>query len=140
MIEYASLQVEDRGEWADVAIHRVLAAEGQDRIIPVCEPVLDGNEKRYVVECIRTNWISSAGDFITRFEGAFKAFCGTRHAVTCTSGTAALQLVLYTLGIGEGDEVVIPTYVAPCASAASSIKGRRVMPRSRSTTGGPLRR
>jgi perosamine synthetase len=120
MIEYATLSVDDLGEFASnipapepplrMSIDRVPALQGQDRIIPVCEPTLAGNEERYVVECVRSTWISSAGSFITRFEEMFKSFCGTRYAVSCTSGTAALQLALYTLGIGPGDEVIIPTF------------------------------
>ena len=120
MIKYSSLQVDELGEFADVVpgpepkltleLNRVGVVQGQDRIIPVCEPVLDGNEEKYVVECVRTNWISSAGKFITRFEEMFREYCGTRFAVACTSGTAALQLALYTLGITHDDEVIIPTF------------------------------
>ena len=119
MIEYAALQFEDLGPLAavlpgeepklTVQVHRVPAVQ-EDHIIPVCEPLLGGNEERYVLECLRTNWISSAGRFVTRFEQLFAEFCGTRHAVACTSGTAALHLALYTLGIGPGDEVIIPTF------------------------------
>src|SRR5207244_11258691 len=73
---------------------RLPVVQGRDAIIPVCEPTLHGNEEKYLLECLRTNWISSAGRFITRFEAMFAAFCGTRYAVACTSGTAALQLAL----------------------------------------------
>jgi perosamine synthetase len=120
MIEYSSFQVEDLGELAriiparepvlKVAVPRLPVVQGNGTIIPVCEPDLSGNEERYVLECVRTNWISSAGAFIVQFEKMFAEFCGTRHAVACTSGTAALQLALYTLGIGPGDEVIIPTF------------------------------
>ncbi|MBM4269844.1 MAG: DegT/DnrJ/EryC1/StrS family aminotransferase [Deltaproteobacteria bacterium] len=120
MIQYSSFRVEDLGEAADsipakdpelkVAVSRLPVVQGGDAIIPVCEPDLSGNEERYVLECVRTNWISSAGAFITRFEKRFAEFCGTKHAVACTSGTAALQLAFYTLGIGPGDEVVMPTF------------------------------
>jgi perosamine synthetase len=120
MIQYSSFQVEDLGELAriipdkepelKVVVNRVPVVQGQESIIPVCEPTLGGNEERYLLECVRTNWISSAGSFITRFEKMFAEFCGTRYAVACTSGTTALQLALYTLGIHEGDEVIIPTF------------------------------
>ena len=120
MIEYHPLQIEELGEFAGIVpgpepkikllIHRVPATEEQGTFIPVCEPTLAGNEEKYVVECVRTNWISSAGKFIPRFEKMFAEFCGTRHAVACTSGTSALQLALYTLGITEGDEVIVPTF------------------------------
>jgi perosamine synthetase len=120
MIKYSSLQVEDLGELARIipgqepdlklVINRVPVVQGQERIIPVCEPTLAGNEEAYVLECVRSNWISSAGRFIMRFEDMFAEFCGTRFAVACSSGTAALQLALYTLGIADGDEVIIPSF------------------------------
>src|SRR5262245_45315509 len=120
MIDYKTFRVEDLGDVARVipgeepklklVLDRVPAVEDQGRIIPVCEPTLAGNEERYVVECVRSNWISSAGAFIPRFERMFAEFCGTRYAVACNSGTAALQLALYTLGITEGDEVIVPSF------------------------------
>jgi perosamine synthetase len=120
MIQYSSFQVEDLGELAEiipaqepelkVVVNRVPVVQGQESIIPVCEPTLGGNEERYLLECVRTNWISSAGSFITRFEKMFAEFCGTRYAISCTSGTTALQLALYTLGIQAGDEVIIPSF------------------------------
>jgi perosamine synthetase len=79
-------------------------------MIPVWEPVLDGNEERYVRDCLETNWISSLGRYITRFEEAFAAWCGMPHGVACSSGTAALHLSLVALGIGPGDEVIIPDF------------------------------
>jgi perosamine synthetase len=79
-------------------------------MIHVWEPVLDGNEERYVRDCLETNWISSLGTYITRFEEAFAAWCGMPHAVACSSGTAALHLSLVALGVGPGDEVIIPDF------------------------------
>jgi perosamine synthetase len=85
-----------------------------DRRIPVAAPVLDGNELRYVTECIESTWISSSGRFLTDFEAAFADFCGVKHAVACNNGTTALHLALAALGIGPGDEVIVPdlTYIA----------------------------
>lgn len=82
--------------------------------IPVSEPYLGGNEEKYVLECLRTNWISSLGKFIPQFEAGFAKFCGSRHGVAVMNGTAALQLALAALGIREGDEVIVPslTFVA----------------------------
>jgi perosamine synthetase len=79
-------------------------------MIPVWEPVLDGNERRYVLDCLETNWISSLGTYITRFEDTMARWCGVPHAVACSSCTTGLHLALTALGIGPGDEVVIPDF------------------------------
>lgn len=82
--------------------------------IPVSEPVLGGNEEKYVLECVRSSWISSLGKFIPEFEEGFAKFCGSKHGVAVMNGTVALQLALAALGIREGDEVIVPdlTFVA----------------------------
>jgi perosamine synthetase len=82
--------------------------------IPVAAPVLDGREREYVNECLETTWISSAGRFIGEFERAFADYCGVKHAVACNNGTTALHVALVALGIGPGDEVIVPslTYIA----------------------------
>ncbi len=71
-------------------------------------PVLDGNEQRYVTEAIETGWISSQGRFVTEFEEGFSRYCGASQGVAVTSGTTALHLAFAALGIGPGDEVVVP--------------------------------
>lgn len=82
--------------------------------ISVAAPSLDGNERDYVLECLDSTWISSAGRFITDFEKAFADYCGVKHAIACNNGTTALHLALVAMGIGPGDEVIIPslTYIA----------------------------
>lgn len=82
--------------------------------IPVAAPVLDGREAEYVLECLSTSWISSKGRFITEFENAFAEFCDVKHAIATCNGTTALHLALVALGIGPGDEVIVPTltYIA----------------------------
>lgn len=84
------------------------------RFIPVAHPVLDGNEAAYVADCIATEWISSAGSYIGRFESAFADLVGVRHAASCSNGTSALHLALTVLGVQPGDDVLMPTltYVA----------------------------
>lgn len=78
------------------------------RFIPVAEPVLAGNEKKYVGECLESGWISGSGRFVDAFEREFASFCGVQHAVAVSNGTAALHLALLALGIGAGDEVIVP--------------------------------
>jgi perosamine synthetase len=95
------------------------------RVIPVCEPVLLGNERRYVDECLDTNWISSKGRFIREFETRFAAACGVRHGVACTSGTAALHLIFHALGLGPGDEVIVPTLTIASNANAVRLTGAR---------------
>ena len=80
------------------------------RFIPVYEPDLSGNEKRYVNECLDTNWISSNGTFIDRFESAFRECTGAAHAICVSNGTVALHLAFHCLDIGPGDEVIVPTF------------------------------
>lgn len=79
-------------------------------MIPVCEPTLKGNELKYVTDCIKTNWISSSGKYIKEFEEKFSDFCNVKYGVACSNGTTALHLALEVLGIGKGDEVIIPTF------------------------------
>lgn len=88
--------------------------QSQMRRVPVAAPTLDGNERRYVDECLTSSWISSSGRFIDEFEAGFAAFCGVRHAVSTNNGTTALHLALVGLGLGPGDEVIVPslTYIA----------------------------
>ncbi|MBI4438890.1 DegT/DnrJ/EryC1/StrS family aminotransferase [Candidatus Woesearchaeota archaeon] len=88
--------------------------------IPVYESVLTGNEKKYVLECLETGWISSLGKFVTSFEEKFSSYCGTKHGVSVANGTVALQLALIALGIKRGDEVIIPdlTFVATANSVS----------------------
>ncbi|MEM4218019.1 MAG: DegT/DnrJ/EryC1/StrS family aminotransferase, partial [Candidatus Methanomethylicaceae archaeon] len=74
-------------------------------MIPVNEPLLDGNEARYLQECIATGWISSEGPFVERFEAEMAARVGRRYGVAVTNGTAALEAAVVALGLGPGDEV-----------------------------------
>jgi dTDP-4-amino-4,6-dideoxygalactose transaminase len=77
--------------------------------IALAEPLIGGNTARYLAECLETNFVSSVGPFVARFEQAFAATVGARHAVACASGTAALHLAFRVLGVGPGDEVLVPT-------------------------------
>ena len=82
--------------------------------IPVYQPDLTGKEREYVLNCIESTWISSAGDYIEQFEQAICNYVGIPHGVAVFNGTVALHLALECLGIGPGDEVLVPsfTYIA----------------------------
>ncbi len=82
--------------------------------IPVYQTSLHGNEKKYVLDCLDSGWISSKGAYLARFEQGFAEYVGVPHAVGVCNGTVALHLALLALGIGPGDEVIVPTltYVA----------------------------
>lgn len=82
--------------------------------ISIAMPVFNGNEKKYLNECIDTGWVSANGRFIDEFERKFAEFCGTKYALACSNGTVTLHLALLALGVGPGDEVIMPsfTYIA----------------------------
>lgn len=94
-------------------------------MIPVCEPTLKGNEIKYVTDAIKSNWISSSGKYIEKFEQGFSEYCGVRHGVSCCNGTAAIHLALEALGIGRGDEVVVPTFSMIATANAVVYSGAR---------------
>ncbi len=87
-------------------------------MIPVNEPLLGGNEKKYLNECIDTGWISSEGPFVSRFEQEFAKRVERKHGIAVCNGTAALELAIAVLDIGVGDEVILPTFtIISCAAA-----------------------
>jgi perosamine synthetase len=86
--------------------------------VPVNQPLLDGNEEKYLLECIRTGWISSEGPFVGRFEEQFAARVGRKHGVAVANGSVALEAAVVALGIGPGDEVILPaSTIISCAAA-----------------------
>jgi perosamine synthetase len=88
------------------------------KLVPVNEPLLDGREKDYVIECLDTGWISSEGTFVERFEKQFAARVGRNFGIAVCNGTAALEATVAALGIGPGDEVILPTFtIISCAAA-----------------------
>lgn len=88
-------------------------------------PVLNGNEKTYVLDCLESTWISSTGKYIDQFEVAFAEFCGVQQALSCSNGTTALHLALIALGIGPGDEVIVPTLTFVATANAVTYCGAR---------------
>ncbi len=88
------------------------------KTIPVNEPLLSGNEKRYLAECIDTGWISSEGPFISRFEEEFARYAGRQFGIAVCNGSAALEIAVAALDIGPGDEVIMPAFtIISCAAA-----------------------
>ena len=81
----------------------------QKRVIPLSFPTLGDKEAEYVMDCLTTKWISSAGKYVERFEQAFATAVGSKHALSCSNGTVALHLALVGLGLRPGDEVLVPT-------------------------------
>jgi perosamine synthetase len=83
--------------------------------IPLCVPNIGGNEWTYVKECLDTGWVSSAGEYVVRFEREFAGRVGGGFAVATVNGTAALHVALVAAGVGPGDEVIVPalTFIAP---------------------------
>jgi perosamine synthetase len=80
------------------------------RLIPNAVPHLAGNEWKYLKECLDTNWVSSAGPFVDRFEREVATYVGAPHAVATVNGTAALHVALLAAGVRAGDEVLVPTF------------------------------
>ena len=96
-----------------------------DKFIPVCEPLLAGNELKYVTDAVSTGWISSAGKYVTEFERQFAAYCDCKYGVAVCNGTVALHLALVSLGIGEGDEVIVPTFTMIASAFAVCYTGAK---------------
>jgi len=86
--------------------------------IPVNEPLLDGNEKKYLMECIETGWISSEGPFVKKLEEDFAKKVGRKFGIAVCNGSAALDAAVIALGLGKDDEVIMPTFtIISCAAA-----------------------
>jgi perosamine synthetase len=102
-----------------------LKENSDKKIIPVCEPFLNGNEKKYVLDAIETGWISSAGKYIGAFEQSFAKTCGVKHGIAVCNGTVALHLALVALGVGPGDEVIIPNFTMIASAFAVCYTGAK---------------
>jgi len=98
---------------------------GFEIMIPVCEPVLNGREIQYVMDAMETNWISSAGKYISLFEKEFSRYCGVAYGIACSNCTTALHMSLVALGIGPGDEVIIPDFTLIVSANTVILAGAR---------------
>ncbi len=83
--------------------------------VPLSVPSIEGNEWKYVKDCLDSGWVSSVGSYVGDFERSVAEYVGSKHAVACASGTAALHLALLVAGVGPGQEVIVPalTFIAP---------------------------
>ena len=89
-------------------------------IIPVNEPLIGELEKKYVMECLKTGWISSEGRFISEFEDRWANYCGMAHGVAVSNGTVALEIAVTCLDLKPGDEIILPTFtIISCAQAVT---------------------
>lgn len=87
-------------------------------MIPVNEPLLAGREAEYVLDCVKTGWISSAGTYIERFEKDWASYCGRKHSVAVCNGTVALELAVAALDLPPGGEVILPSFtIVSCLEA-----------------------
>lgn len=91
-------------------------------MIPVNTPLLSGNEKKYLLDCIETGWISSEGPYIKKFEEQFSSYVNRDFGIAVSNGSAALDITIKALGIGSGDEVILPTFtiISPAQSIVSA--------------------
>lgn len=110
-------KIEDRYPPLQDLIERI--QQMAERSIRVAEPVLDGNEAKYVMNCLEETWISSRGKYISQFESSLAAFLGVEDVVVTNNGTTSLHLAMVALDIQPGDEVIMPTlsYVATANAA-----------------------
>src|ERR1700759_439861 len=91
-----------------------------DNFIPISRPYIGAREKQLVLEALDSGWVSSIGKYIDDFEAGFARYCGTEYALAVSNGTTGLHLALAALGLGPGDEVIIPdlTFVATANAVA----------------------
>jgi len=98
------------------------------KFIPVNTPLMGGNEKKYLMECIDTGWVSSEGPFVARFEDAFSTRVRRAHGISVTNGTSALELAVAALELEQGDEVILPAFtIISCAQAVTRAGGVPVL-------------
>jgi|TARA_B100000959_G_C14986673_1_gene625919 perosamine synthetase len=93
--------------------------------IPVAAPKFLGNEIDYVTDCVKSTWISSQGEYVSRFEESFSKYCGVNHGVSTSSGTTALHLALATLDLKPDDEVIIPSFTMIATANSVSYTGAK---------------
>lgn len=102
--------------------------KSNEKNIPVNEPLLNGNEKKYLNQCIDTGWISSEGPFIKEFEEKMAAKVSRKYGIAVSNGSVAIDVAILALGIGKGDEVIMPTFtIISCAAAIVRAGARPIL-------------
>jgi len=96
--------------------------------IPISEPDIGKGEISYVLKAVKSGWVSSLGYYVDKFERDFAEYCGRKYGVSVSNGTAALHLALVALGIGKGDEVIIPNFAFVAVANTVSWIGAKVVP------------
>jgi perosamine synthetase len=97
-------------------------------VIPVNEPWLQEEDLESLVECFRSGWISSTGPYLEQFESVWAGYCGVKHGIGVSNGTTALQVAVEAVGVGQGDEVIMPSFtIISCASAVVRAGGKPVL-------------
>ena len=81
----------------------------KNKIIPLCEPNLSGKEKKYLLNCVHTNYVSTIGNYVEKFEKKVGNFLKSKYTVSCNSGTSALHLALRVVGVKSNHEVIVPS-------------------------------
>ena len=96
-------------------------------MIPVCEPLIEEKELKYVNECLKTGWISSSGKFIDEFEKNWADYCGMKYGIAVSNGTAALEVAMGCIDLSPGDEVIMPDFtIISCALSIIYNKGKPI--------------
>ena len=98
------------------------------KIINVCEPLLSQKAQKYLLDCVRSEWISSSGKYLDKFEKKWANYCGAKEGIAVSSGTTALQVAFKSLGLKKGDEVIMPSFtIISCATAIIEAGGKPVL-------------
>ena len=93
------------------SIESVIRSKDDSRVVPLHEPFFDDtNAWKYVKSCIDTGWVSSAGNWVTKFEKKICSYTGSKYAIVVNNGTVGLRLALHIIGVKFGDEVLVPPY------------------------------
>lgn len=91
--------------------------------LPTSEPVLDGNEKKYIIDALDRNWISAGGKYTQELEEKWAKYVGMKYGVACSNGTIAIHLAITALGLSPGDEIIIPDFTIICSASMPILAG-----------------